>query len=96
MLEQDRLADAMFIATQDRQHVGQAIVALRKGYHLLLEKPISPLLSECRELVKVAKECNRRVVVCHVLRYTPIYQKVKEMLVAEQSEKSFPSWLLKT
>lgn len=80
MLEQDRLADAMFIATQDRQHVGQAIPALRKGYHLLLEKPISPLLSECRELVKVAKECNRRVVVCHVLRYTPIYQKVKEML----------------
>ena len=80
MLEQKRLADVMFIATQDRQHVGQAIPALRKGYHLLLEKPISPALEECRELVEVAKECNRRVVVCHVLRYTPIYQKVKELL----------------
>lgn len=82
MLEQDKLADVMFIATQDRQHVGHAIPALRKGYHLLLEKPISPLLAECRELVKVAKECDRRVVVCHVLRYTPIYQKVKELLDA--------------
>ncbi len=80
MLKEDRLADVMFITTQDRQHVGHAIPALRKGYHLLLEKPISPDLDECREIVKVAKECNRKVVVCHVLRYTPIYRKVKELL----------------
>lgn len=82
MLEKEQLADVMVIATQDRQHVGHAIPALRKGYHLLLEKPISPVLEECQELVKVAKECNRKVVVCHVLRYTPVYQKVKEILDA--------------
>ena len=56
--------------------------ALRKGYHLLLEKPVSPDLDECRQIVKVAKECDRKVVVCHVLRYTPIYRKVKELLDA--------------
>ena len=80
MLEEEKLADVMFITTQDRQHVGHAIPALRKGYHLLLEKPISPLLEECRELVRVARECERKVVVCHVLRYTPIFRKVKELL----------------
>ena len=37
MLEEDRLADAIIIATQDRQHVRQAVLALKKGYHLLLE-----------------------------------------------------------
>lgn len=42
MLQEEKLADVMFITTQDRQHVGHAIPALRKGYHLLLEKPISP------------------------------------------------------
>lgn len=82
MLEQDQLADVMFITTQDRQHVGHAIPALRKGYHLLLEKPVSPDLDECRELVKVANECKRKVVVCHVLRYTPFYTKLKEVLDA--------------
>lgn len=82
MLEREQLADVMVIATQDRQHVGHAIPALRKGYHLLLEKPISPILEECQELVRVAKECDRKVVVCHVLRYTPVYQKVKELLDA--------------
>jgi len=80
MIAQDKLADVMFISTQDRQHVGQAIPALRKGYHLLLEKPISPDLDECRELVKVANECNRHVIVCHVLRYTPYYSKLKEVI----------------
>lgn len=80
MLREDRLADVMFITTQDRQHVKHAIPALRKGYHLLLEKPVSPVLEECREIAKAAKECERKVVVCHVLRYTPIYRKVKEIL----------------
>lgn len=82
MVEEEQLADVMFIATQDKQHVGHAIPALRKGYHILLEKPISPDLDECREIVKVAHECNRKVVVCHVLRYTPFYTKLKELLDA--------------
>ena len=80
LIAQEKLADVMFITTQDKQHVGQAIPALRKGYHLLLEKPISPDLDECREIVKVANECERKVIVCHVLRYTPIYSKLKDVI----------------
>lgn len=80
MLKQDKLADAMIIATQDRQHVGHAVAALEKGYHLLLEKPVSPDLHECRKLAEAAEHYKKEVVVCHVLRYTPIYQKVKELL----------------
>ena len=82
MLEQERLADVMFICTQDRQHAGHAIPALKKGYHLLLEKPISPSLEECREIAQTARECGRQVVVCHVLRYTPFYQKIKEIIAS--------------
>ena len=74
MLEKEKLADVMFICTQDRQHYGHALKALERGYDLLLEKPISPVLSECRELAQTASRLGRRVVVCHVLRYTPFYQ----------------------
>lgn len=80
MLEKERLADILFVCTQDRQHVGHAIKAMRKGYHILLEKPISPELAECREILKVSEETNRHVIVCHVLRYTPFYNKLKELL----------------
>lgn len=80
LLKEDRLADVMFICTQDRQHVGHAIPALEKGYHLLLEKPISPDPAECKRLAEIANRHNRHVVVCHVLRYTPFYQKIKEII----------------
>ena len=50
MLKQPQLADVMVIATQDRQHVKQAIEAMKKGYHILCEKPISPDIEECRRL----------------------------------------------
>lgn len=78
LLAQPRLADVAIICTQDRQHVPHALAALRKGYDILMEKPVSPLLSELQEIVRVAKAENRRVVVCHVLRYTPFFQTIKQ------------------
>lgn len=83
LLKQEKLADAVIIATQDRQHVDHAVLALEKGYHVLLEKPVSPKLSECVRLAETARRCGRMVIVCHVLRYTPIYRKVKELLDGE-------------
>ena len=80
LLEQEKLADVMFITTQDRQHVAHAVPALKKGYDLLLEKPVSPSVEECRELLRTALRYDRKVVVCHVLRYTPFYRTLKEIL----------------
>ena len=80
MLEEDKLADAMVIATQDRQHYAHAIPALNKGYHLLLEKPISPDMKEAAEIVRVANENQRTVIVCHVLRYSKYFKRLKDML----------------
>ena len=80
MLERSKLAEVLVVATMDRQHVGHAIPALRKGYHILLEKPVSPELSRCRELLEVARECHGQVIVCHVLRYTAFYNQLKELI----------------
>ena len=80
LLSQPKLADVAMICTQDRQHVAQDVSALNKGYDLLLEKPISPRAEELREIVRVAREENRRVVVCHVLRYTPFFQTIKKTI----------------
>src|SRR5688572_13736350 len=37
-----RLADAVIVATQDRDHVGPAVAFAEAGYHILLEKPVAP------------------------------------------------------
>lgn len=80
MLTMPRLADAMLVCTQDRQHVPHAVAALKKGYDVMMEKPISPKLEDLQEITKVARENGRRVVVCHVLRYTPFFQTIKKTI----------------
>lgn len=80
MLAQEKLADVMVVSTMDRQHVDHAIPALRKGYHILMEKPISPDLAKCQEILQVAQECPGKIIVCHVLRYTAFYNKLKELI----------------
>lgn len=80
MLLEPKFADLVLVSVQDRLHYRFVIAALEKGYHVLVEKPISPDLNECLDIVKKAKECDRKVFVCHVLRYTPFYRLIKESI----------------
>ena len=50
MFARERLADVALICTQDAMHVGHAVAALEKGYHLLLEKP-EPLIVRSSAMV---------------------------------------------
>ncbi len=80
MLARERMADCVLICTQDADHVRHALLALEKGYDILLEKPVSPRVEECLALGEAAKRTGRRILVAHVLRYTPFYRKVKEIV----------------
>lgn len=80
MLTKERLADVMFICTLDDMHEHQAVAALKRGYHLLLEKPVAPTAEGCRRMAEAARKYQRHVAVCHVLRYTPFYQKIKQII----------------
>ena len=73
LLDMPRIADAAIIATMDRDHYSEAIPAMEKGYHLLLEKPISPLPEETLSIEKTAVRTGVHVSVCHVLRYSPFF-----------------------
>lgn len=75
-----KLADALVVATHDRDHFRHAMKALDVGYHLMLEKPVSPVLSETEEIAKSAQEKKLEVVVCHVLRYAKFYEKLKSII----------------
>ncbi|MCQ2753162.1 MAG: Gfo/Idh/MocA family oxidoreductase [Bacilli bacterium] len=75
-----KLADVCIVATQDQDHVRHAIKAMSLGYHVLLEKPITPSKSECFRLLAAQKKCKRKVIVCHVLRYAPAYLEVARLI----------------
>ncbi len=76
----EQRADILVVATQDRDHFRHAMRGLELGYDILLEKPVSPIYSECVALADKAKECNKTVVVCHVLRYSDYYDTIKRTI----------------
>ena len=80
LLSQPKMADCAFICTLDDDHTAPAIKAMDRGYHILLEKPMSNREMECRQIAETARKTNRTLAVCHVLRYTPFYMTLKSLI----------------
>lgn len=78
----EKRADVLIISTLDELHYRQTIKALSLGYDVLLEKPVSPEYEHCRKIAEYANQVGRKVIVCHNLRYTPFYQRLKKLVVA--------------
>ena len=72
--------DFVINATMDQYHYETAKEILNAGYDMLLEKPIVARADQLRELESIAKEKNAKVFVCHVLRYTPFYLGIKNII----------------
>lgn len=73
-------ADGLLIATPDRGHLEPALAALRRGYRLLLEKPMAIDEASCRAIVDEAERTGNAVVVCHVLRYSSFWRAIRRAL----------------
>lgn len=80
LLKQPKMADIAFICTQDTMHVEPAVIAMERGYDLLLEKPIAPDPEGCRTIMKAYEKSGCSVAVSHVLRYTPFFMTLKELI----------------
>lgn len=80
MFNKPKLADCAFITTQDSQHIDHAIAALNAGYDIILEKPISTNLRDCFAILDKAQEKGKKVVVCHVFRYTTFFKTIKNLI----------------
>ena len=73
-------ADIVAVATQDEDHKEHAIAMMQAGYDLLLEKPIANNKEDCLAIYEASKRYDKKVVICHVLRYTPFYSTVKRYI----------------
>ncbi|WP_180994321.1 Gfo/Idh/MocA family protein [Bacillus sp. Marseille-P3661] len=72
--------DVVFVTTQDNDHFRPVMAALEKGFHVVVEKPLSPSYEECVKIVQTAKEKNCLLLLCYVLRYTPFFRKIKAII----------------
>ena len=86
-VKQPKMADIAIVSTQDRMHFAPAMKLIELGYNLLLEKPAAPTAEECQQLADAAKKRGVKILVCHVLRYSPFFRKLKDLIDADEVGK---------
>lgn len=69
--------DAIDIVAPTLFHFELCSLALRKGKHVFVEKPLANTMDEARALVKLAKESNVKFQVGHVERFNPAFLSLK-------------------
>jgi len=79
MLADSRL-DAVAIATPVGTHHRLAKAALRAHKHVLVEKPLAASVAEAEELVALAAQVDRVLLVDHIFLYTPSVAKMAELV----------------
>ena len=70
--------DAVDIVAPTSFHYELCDLALRKGKHVFVEKPLANSMEEARMLVKLAKESNLKFQVGHVERFNPAFLSLKD------------------
>ena len=80
VVAQPKMADAVFNCTMDQMHFASGMAALRAGYDMLLEKPMANTLAETVKLVQTAEENDCLMQICHVLRTTPFFSTLNDIL----------------
>ena len=72
--------DAVIVATMDNQHAAPVLACLRRGSHVLVEKPLADTFAHCQLIEKAQKEAGLVVSVCHTLRYMEAFRRIKQIV----------------
>jgi predicted dehydrogenase len=72
--------DGAVIATTVSTHYKMATEFLNAGKHVFVEKPFTPSPEEAAQLVALAEEKNRIIMVGHTFEYSPPVIKIKEII----------------
>ena len=79
-LARDPEVDWVFIGSWNSQHALQAILALKAGKHVFCEKPLATSLEDCLAIREAVAKSGRTFAFGLVLRYSPHYQRIREVL----------------
>ena len=76
----DPAVELVDIATRSPDHAPHAIMALRAGKMVFLEKPIALSFSEAKKLARCAARYPNRLFIRHNRRFEPAFQHVREII----------------
>ncbi|HDZ12520.1 MAG TPA: Gfo/Idh/MocA family oxidoreductase [Bacteroidetes bacterium] len=71
--------EAVFIASSNNQHLPQTRIAARHGKHVLCEKPMALSVPEAREMIRVCRENEVKLMIAHMLRYSKSVREARQI-----------------
>jgi predicted dehydrogenase len=71
--------DIIDVITPTDLHYEVCMMAIRKGKHVFVEKPLAHTLQEGKDLVNMVREAGVKMQVGHVERFNPAYLALKEL-----------------
>lgn len=74
--------NAVYIATPPSSHATYAIMAMKAGKDVYIEKPMAVTYEECTRINRIAQEMGRHCFVAYYRRYVPYFQTVKELVTS--------------
>jgi predicted dehydrogenase len=87
--------DAVLIATPHYSHTALGIETLKKGLHLLVEKPISVHKADCLRLIEAHTQPTQIFCAMFNQRTNPAYRKLRELIQAgELGEIQRMNWIV--
>ncbi|HEV7129365.1 MAG TPA: Gfo/Idh/MocA family oxidoreductase [Ktedonobacterales bacterium] len=74
--------DGVVIATPVRTHYALARDALLNGKHVLVEKPLTTSVAEAEDLIALARQMRRTLMVGHTFEYSPAVGELRKLIAA--------------
>ena len=88
LLDEER-PDLVSVAVPTRFHGSVAEEAMRRGIHVLVEKPLAPSLAEGRAIVDAAEAYGVKLAVGHIERFNPAVAEIKRRLADDELGRVF-------
>lgn len=79
-LVDDSEVNAVYIATPPSSHATFAIMAMKAGKPVYIEKPMAASYEDCTRINRISEETGVPCFVAYYRRYLPYFQKVKELV----------------
>lgn len=76
----DKGIDAVSVCSPNHTHASYSVMAMKSGKHVLCEKPIALNIEDSREMMQVAEETGKILMVGLNQRLLPTHRKAKEVL----------------
>lgn len=72
--------EAISLCTPNAFHADMSVAALRRGVHVLVEKPMATSLADARRMIDAAESSGALLMVGHSQRFYPSYRRAHEIV----------------